>query len=234
MKNSNSHIWAAVLVVGLFYLVDYISFSSAYDPSLIASWPLNENSGTITADLSGNGRTGALISGPTWVPGKFGSALSFNGLNGYVAINDFNPPTNITLEAWINPLDNSGPTNSIILNKNNTEYDFRIRETGYLAGQVGGVVLEDASLNFYTPANVGQWYHVVYTFDDASNTHKLYRNGVEVASGTNNASIANTGNQLWIGRHSQYNFGTFKGMIDHVKIFDRALTAGEVMGEYTE
>jgi glucose/arabinose dehydrogenase len=195
--------------------------------ALIAAYSFSAGSGTALADASGNNRNGTLVNGPTWTTGQAGGALSFDGANDYVTIADFAPPANLTLEAWIYPSNNGGK-DSIILGKNSAEYDLRITSLGYLDGTSAGVWLIDSSFNFYALANANQWYNVAYTFDSVTHTHKLYRNSVLVASGTNTGTISNTSNALWIGRNSQWNFGTFLGKIDNVRIYAGALTQAEI------
>ena len=73
---------------------------------LVAAYGFNEGSGTALTDASGNGLNG-VISGATWsTTGKFGGALSFDGVNDWVTINDNNLldlTTAMTLEAWVRP-----------------------------------------------------------------------------------------------------------------------------------
>lgn len=229
-------VYTSLSIAVFFIIINTSLFSLAVAPTPLGYWPLNEGTGTTTADLSGNGRTGTLVNGPTWTTGKISNALSFDGINDYVSIPDFNPPTNLTLEAWVYPTEAVGSSgDDIIVNKNNSEYDLRILggSGNFLAG-AGSTFISDPTFNFFAPANLNQWYHLVYTFDNPSNTHKLYRNGVLVSTGTNTSNITNTSTALWIGRHSQYNFGTFKGKIDNVRIYDRALNATEVLSRFTE
>ena len=58
------------------------TYTAAAPPSgLAGAWGFNEGSGTTTADASGNGNTATLVNGPTWVAGKYGNGLSFDGAN---------------------------------------------------------------------------------------------------------------------------------------------------------
>lgn len=196
--------------------------------SLIAHWRFDEGAGTTAADSSGNNRTGTLVNGPQWVAGQVGAgALSFDGLDDYVVTADIPKPTDLTLSAWIYPTATTNTVDRIILNKHNDEYDLRLVQGagGALRGMAGGVGLTYTGFNFTSATNSNKWYHVAYTFKDADNIHKLYVNGVLVASGANTSSIVNTTNPLWIGRHSQFNFGSFNGKIDDVRVYDRALSA---------
>ncbi len=48
-------------------------------PGLVGWWRFDEGSGTIAGDSSGNGNNGTIY-GATWVAGKYGQALSFDGI----------------------------------------------------------------------------------------------------------------------------------------------------------
>ena len=67
---------------------------------------LRRRLGTTAADSSGSGNAGT-ISGPTWTTaGKFGNALTFDGVNDMVTVADANSldlTTGMTLEAWVRP-----------------------------------------------------------------------------------------------------------------------------------
>ena len=75
---------------------------------LVAGYTFDENAGSVAGDVSGNENHGA-ISGPTWAPGKYGSALRFNGTNALVTIADsasLDVTNKFTIEAWVNPESN--------------------------------------------------------------------------------------------------------------------------------
>jgi len=82
---------------------------------LVGDWKLDAVSGTVAADNSGNDNNGTLVNGPTWTAGQVGNALSFDGVDDYVGINDapaFNfGGSNFTMSAWINisNLSSAGP-----------------------------------------------------------------------------------------------------------------------------
>ena len=73
----------------------------------VAYWKFDEGTGTTTYDGSGNNKTGQMItvaSSPTWVSGKYGSALNFDGTNDYIQVADnstLDITDAITLEAWV-------------------------------------------------------------------------------------------------------------------------------------
>ncbi len=66
-----------ILVLGL-----TTTFAKAdISDGLVAYWPLDEGTGTTTADLTGNGSDGTFVDAPAWVGGKLGNALDFDGSN---------------------------------------------------------------------------------------------------------------------------------------------------------
>ena len=202
-------------------------------PVTVGHWRLDEGSGTSTADSSGNGRNGTLVDALIWVDGVAGKALFFNGTSGYVAIPDFPPPTSVTISAWIKPSAASS-ADRIIVDKHNSEYDLRLDGAGQLSATVAGISLTDTSFTLDSVANVGRWYHVAVTFDASTDVMKLYRDGQPVASRSNIGVITDQATALRIGRHSQFDFGSFLGAIDEVRLVGTALTASEIQDQYAE
>jgi len=65
------------------YLVSFIlvlSLSSSVCADLVGYWKLDDGSGTVAADSSGNGNDGTIVNNPTWISGVAGAALEFHGL----------------------------------------------------------------------------------------------------------------------------------------------------------
>ena len=55
------------------------------DEGLVGKWNFDEGAGSVVGDSSGNGNDG-VIRGATWVKGKYGGALSFDGVDDYVTV----------------------------------------------------------------------------------------------------------------------------------------------------
>ena len=83
-----------------------VALKTATDTGLVAYWSFDEGSGTTAEDFSpANANTGTLTNGPTWVDGKVGKALSFDGTDDYVTMGNTNDITtgDFTLAYWMNP-----------------------------------------------------------------------------------------------------------------------------------
>jgi hypothetical protein len=77
------------------------------------------------------------------------------------------------------------------------------------------------------PLEVGKWYHVVATYDDK--TMRIFVNGEEKASLPRDGAINPSHTNLCIGSYAPGNSSAFfQGVLDEVRIYDRALTPEEI------
>ncbi|HPP16893.1 MAG TPA: prepilin-type N-terminal cleavage/methylation domain-containing protein [Candidatus Paceibacterota bacterium] len=202
----------------------------------VGSWSFEEGGGTIAADSSGNNSNGTLMSGPTWTNGQVGGALSFDGSDDYVDINHNSTlmPLSITVEGWIkfNPTETGswmlidkgagGNAGVYYLYSDNLS---GCRWTIY--GPTGTRYDAAYSMNFI-PNN---WYHLVGTFNASSSAMNLYING-ELKSTTNNAVLGSNTSNVFLGRYVAGYY--LDGLIDEVRIYNRALSAEEIKRHYEE
>ncbi|WP_428939597.1 LamG-like jellyroll fold domain-containing protein [Fontivita pretiosa] len=196
---------------------------------LVAAYGFEEGAGaTTTADVSGNNNTGA-VNGATWTTsGRFGNALSFNGTSNYVTVNDaasLDLSTGMTLEAWVFPTATTGVRDVIIKEGSNVDiynlYARNWRGAPEANVFVGGInrTAEGPTLS----ANV--WTHLAGTYDGV--TLRLYINGAEAAALAVAGSIPASTGALRIGGNSIWG-EFFQGIIDEVRIYNRALAPSEI------
>lgn len=236
MKKILSILFIGVVVVSLVMIPAALVGAS---PGLVGEWLFDEGSGTTAFDSSGNANHGTLKpsgSEPTWVSGKFGNALSFDGSNDYVEIPDHNTldiTGDLTLEAWIKPDSVSYIAQGEIVGKwvaNDTSYYFAIKD-GELQMRISATgsdyynVEETSNANL----NINTWYHVAGVYDASAQDIKLYINGVEestTVTGTIPSSIHSGSENLKIGGFSPGYY--FDGIIDEVRTYNEALSADQI------
>ena len=100
MRRIGIAVWV-LLVIALAGLPSGVQAQS--DDGLVAEWHFDEGAGSVLVDSSGNGNDG-VIYGAKWVDGKFGSALSFDGVDDYAEIlrtNIVKPENSVTISAWV-------------------------------------------------------------------------------------------------------------------------------------
>jgi hypothetical protein len=198
---------------------------------LVAAYSFDAGGGTTVADSSGRGNTGTLRAATWTAAGKYGRALSFNGTNSWMSVNDA-PSLDLagamTLEAWVKPTGTLGSTARAVLVKERAggrvyglyANDAAARPKGVTF--VGGVeqVTEGAAT-----LPLGTWTHLAATYDGAA--LKLYVNGVPVsATAVPGAMPASTG-PLRIGGDG-VGGEWFSGTIDEVRVYNRALTPAQI------
>ncbi len=193
---------------------------------LVAAYGFEEGTGTTTADASGNGNAGA-ISGATWTAnGHSGNALTFNGTSAMVSVNDsasLDLTSGMTLEAWVYPTTLKSSWTDIIFKSGDVYFLMGTTPTSQFPDVGGAFTANNVFGTSALPLNT--WSHLAGTYDGT--TLRFYLNGNQVATGTVSATIPTSTGPLSIGGDSggsQY----WTGMIDEVRIYNRALSATEV------
>ena len=198
---------------------------------LIAAYGFAEGSGSTVADVSGNNNTGT-ISGATWTTaGRFGGALLFNGTNAVVTVPNavsLQLTTGMTLEAWVYPT--VTPTGwRAVIDKNVDRYYLMASSTPNNRPSVGGTWTGGkTNLAAPTALPINTWTHLATTFDGA--TVRLFVNGTQVASRAEPTPLTSSTATLQIGGNA-YSDEFFAGRIDEVRIYNRALTVGEIQSD---
>jgi len=201
---------------------------------LKGSWHFDEGSGTTAYDNSGNGNNGTLYNSPAWVDGKFGKALSFDGSNDYLQTPIIsNTLTDFTMEAWVKA--SSVPDDRRIVMGSGWNYnDWYIginlsSNTGAPAKKWLFWVAGNSQIAYLAAPDeivAGAWYYLVATYEGT--TGKFYINGNYIGSFTFTRKTDT--NPFQIGR--SYNGEYFNGLVDEVRVYNRALTSEEVSDLY--
>ncbi len=214
----------------------------------VAYWNFDEGTGIIAHDSSGNSNDGTLTNGPVWAAGKIGShALSFDGANDYV-----NVPADSSLEmgisdwtvgAWIYVNNSQADYGTIMakgaMSDSNVGWAFRYYapNDGLSFSITGG----GSRIGVNSNNNLGlegAWHYAVVSIDRSSDVH-FYSDGISAGGGSlsskDGVDITNAGQVARIGAWGQ---GTpnyfFNGKIDDVEIWNRALSASEILNLYNQ
>ena len=205
---------------------------------LVGYWPLDDASGSSAADKSGSGHNGTLNNGPTWTTGKLGSALTFNGSNSTVDINQsvLNTSNSFSVAAWVQLSDVSNWHTAVSQDGNNIS-GFFLQLTNF--GPFGfSLVNTDSTsgtttraLSKFNPV-VNTWYHLVGVYDSGSHQASLYVNGV-LQNTVSVPAAWNAGGETVIGRAKWGGAVDFwPGKVDDVRLYNRAITASDVTSIY--
>ncbi len=224
-----------LLTIGLaFLLATFAPRGDSVDlKDAVGVWLLDEKSGEVAHDSSGNGNDGTLQNGGNWVKGKFGNALELNGTNQFVEVPDSDSldlEDEVTMICWF-WWEGSGDGWQTFFSKGpasgtNENWAHFINTAGYthFILNAGGT-----RSNLDSPGNsfdANKWYHAASTYDGSM--RRIYIDGEEVANGALNGKLVPNNNYLGlVFREASTHY--WKGMLDDMAVFKRALSEEEVV-----
>ena len=205
----------------------------------MATYHFNKKDGLLVHDSGYGHNNGLMMNGPQYVSGKFGNALSFDGVDDYVNCSDIMAGfENFSISAWIKTNQSEisshryndpaiigtkqgyGDSNDFVLtNYNGNLAWFDELGTGEHSYDTGTFIAD------------GTWHHVAVTRSGSS--LEFYVDGTNVGSDTTGTDLVRDddieiGRALWSG--SLY----LNGSIDEVNIYKRALSASEIRQNYNK
>jgi hypothetical protein len=201
---------------------------------LVAHYALDGN----TQDDSGSGNHGVLVGAASFVDDVYrGTVLNLDAVEAYVEVPHtasigFGDATNLTLAVWVKPTELPTSNWIAIIAKNraviaddgygiwisaSNQWHFRVGPTS------GNANLSGAS------APTEEWHCVVMTHDADTTTLRGYMDGWMIYENTNSDPTPFTvEDSLWIGA-AEGVIEYYPGMIDEISLFDRTLSAAEVL-----
>jgi len=239
MRRDKRHvIWFPVVVAFLWVVAvgvaqDRVSLDK--DPHLMGWWKFDESAGKTAADSSQYNRKGTLSGELSFdknsVEGKFGKALKLAKadtveIKGYKGVTGTKPRT---VTAWIKTTQTSGDI--VLWGTNDSGKQFRF---GHIRGRIGFTPYGGYYyMKEYTKDD--KWHHVAVVIMEADLPNiyddvRLYLDG-EIAEiddiGLLGLLPIETGDELDVRIG-----GGYEGLIDDVRIYDRALSIDEVKAIY--
>jgi glucose/arabinose dehydrogenase/PKD repeat protein len=197
-------------------------------PGLVLAYGFEETSGTTANDVSAAKNNGSVNGATSTASGRFGRALSFDGVNDRVDVPDaasLDLTTGMTLEAWVKPTTTSGWRTAILkeMGGEDLAYALYASDGSRPRGEILTSAYNTAAGSAALPLNA--WSHIAATYDGKN--QRFYLNGTLVKVTTITGSMPNSPNPLRIGGNALWG-EYFGGLIDEVRVYNRALSATEI------
>ena len=161
--------------------------------------------------------------GVTFAPGKVGQAFSFDGIDDYIDLGSWFTYQDFTITMWVKPGSTQNTYADIMDNNHRYGINWVIQQNGgttnqYYWGQDRGQVFD---------LTADQWQHLAVVHDSSGN-YSEYLNGN--LSGHNNSGTINYTyyNYLLFGRWGGGEGRNWKGLLDEIDMYNRALSGTEV------
>lgn len=191
--------------------------------------------GAIWNDLSGNNYNGAMVGDMVYTPNN-GGVMLFDGGNDYVSFADINALdglNQITISFWMNkPILTYGSAGDGLITKwgstGNKTFAMLANSTGLSFYIYSGSTAYILTIPHIPSANT--WYNIIFMYNGTAMT--CYINGVLQATTTSvSITMNSTTHPVKIGTYQNLN-DFFKGNMNDVLIYNRALTTDEIYNLY--
>ena len=203
----------------------------------MAAYGFNEANGATVNDASGFANVGTITGATRTTQSRFGSgALVFNGSSDWVTVPDsasLDLTTAMTLEAWVFPTVTPTGWRAILSKERPGDLAYFLHAGNGNNRPAGGGVMGNTERILSGPAalTLNAWTHLAVTYNGT--TLILYVNGAQAATQAVTGTIVLSNNAFRIGGDAP--FGEFfQGRIDEVRVYNRALTAGEITSDMNQ
>ncbi|MES2774934.1 MAG: LamG-like jellyroll fold domain-containing protein [Bacteroidota bacterium] len=195
---------------------------------LVAYYPFTGNANDAFGNLNGT------VNGATLAADRFGvtnSAYSFDGVNDVVELNhNFGPFAELTVSAWYKVTAASPDLQAIISSDQSGKlFHMQTLTSGACDNAVYANTVSGSILLTHPMPTLNQWVQITITAK--SGESKLYANGILIDTDNATFTSITAANLLRIGS-GYLNGRFFNGCIDEVKIYNKALTAAQVLADY--
>lgn len=206
---------------------------------LTAYWQFDEGSGSIANDSSGNNNHGSLLNmnlATSWVAGKIGQALLFDGNDDYISVPasvSLNIAGGITVALWVRPSVNSSSFhnswNYFIYQRNPLKYEIGYYNTGGPRFKPYNESGTNFDFSASTALTANTWYHMAFVRNGSF--LGIYIDGALADSRNDFTGDLRSSTEVRIGGAGSNN-SAFIGTVDDVRIYNRALTTSEIQQLY--
>ncbi len=198
---------------------------------LVAAYGFDETAGTTALDSSPKTNTGTVSGATRTTAGRFGGALTFDGVNDWVTVPDSSSldlSTAMTLEAWVNPSSQSSWRTAVLKEQPNQLVYALYSNTDQNRPSAHVYTDGDHDTRGTGAIPLNAWTHLAATYDGA--TLRFYVGGTLVSSASYQGSIVNSSGALRIGGNAVWD-EWFAGRIDEVRVYRRVLSMAEIQAD---
>lgn len=210
------------------------------EPELAGEWLLDEGTGSVAGDTSGNDHPLTVSTGATWAPGHNGAgALNFDGVNGRSSTTAavLDTTQSFSLSAWVRVTDLGDHRTAVALdgtagtgvylqyNKNLNAWAFVINSADSATPPAQYIARASA------PVQVGAWTHLAAVYDKAAGQLRLYVNGQLQATAADTAAPWRATRMVRVGAATTATGwkNPFAGDIDDVRAYGGVLSDQEIV-----
>jgi hypothetical protein len=216
------------------YLISFVlllSIAGKTPADLVAYWTLDEGSGTIAYDSSGNGNDGTLNGNPKWVVGHFGGALEFDGSDDWIDCG--NDPsldlTKWTITFWLKVNQNKDYNGFVIKGLDAAE---NYEVLGFADGSFHFPITHIDGSRTYVNTDagvivVGEWAHFAYSYDSAEG-RRFYKNGNLIFQDADSGTPKASSGSLTIGNEQPMS-RFVNGVMDDIRIYNHVMSLPEIL-----
>jgi M6 family metalloprotease-like protein len=218
------------------------------DPKLDLWLKLDEDSGTTAQDSSVYGHTGTLVNGPAWATGRSGGAVTFDEVDDHVLVPDFAYGPECTVSFWFRASDNSGgffqyvfshgmPQTlndlNVYVGEDASGYPDVLR-TSYADSNDGTDQAALLSLDVPLPGFPDSLWHLYTLTVKTGEGARVYLDGqLRAANPALGGDAIDPATGIYVGSRNDLNPDrAFGGLVDDVRLYNRALRPGEVAWLY--
>ena len=200
---------------------------------LVRYWTFDEANGSTFSDVRGS-FDGTLAGGAVFVPGKFGNAVKFDGSTAEVdfGLGAGDLGDKFTASVWVKWTGADSPANAMRILENKNDSNSTDGWAIFTESNNDTNVLVRGSSNAAISPNVtpswkaNNWHHIVAVFNSAN--IEVFADGISRSSGVI-APVKPGGKSLKMGKWHNGNANTFEGLMDDLRLYDKVLTANEVV-----
>jgi hypothetical protein len=222
------------------YKLDECTGTDAHNSAVNGNGTSAGMDGTITIGGTGDYTAAGTCSGSAtdaWkagATGKFNGSIGLDGTNDYIDLGTnsaLSPASAVTISAWIKTDTTTGSLMIYDSRSTDASGTYLMIESGMFNFGINNA--SELTTTGFTP-NIGQWYHVVATYDStlASRNQKIYIDGILKNSINYSTSISGTDRTNVIGARYTKNNYYWNGLIDDVRVYNYVLTPTQIQTLY--